>query len=483
MFKNYLKIAWRNLVKNRQQSIINLLGLTAGTVSCLTILLYVFDQMGYDQHHKSAGSIYRLQTNIEGASLGTNDIKTAGTSPPIAFAMKEDFAEIEEACRIVLVDFFNVDIIRRAGEESGFYESRAYLADSTFFKFFDFKLLEGTQKALHEPSTLILSSSLSKKLFGEEKAVGQSVEISGYDGDPLKLTVKGVFDESFGKSHLRPNYIISMNTPGLGEFVKGYGNYAQNNLTYTYVKLKDNASPRSVETKLPEFLRRRGGSDLDEIGMKKELLLQKVTDIHLRSKDVSFQIEKVSDIQYLYFLLTLAFFIQLVACVNFINLSTARANKRGKEIGVRKVIGAHKSALIYQFLGESVLLSFFSVLISIPITAALLPFINELVDGNLNFISIFQSQIILSILGVGLLTGLIAGIYPALILSSIRPLAAIKTSVNLNVGHSNLRKALVIFQFVISIALISTVIIVTQQLNFTQKRNLGFNKENLISIQ
>ena len=483
MFKNYLKIAWRNLTKNKQQTIINLFGLTIGTVSCLVILLYVFDQMGYDEHHDRAESIYRLRTEIDGASLGADDINTAGASPPIAFAMKEDFPEIEETTRVVLVDLFNVDIIRAAGQESGFYESKAYLADSTLFKVFNYRLLEGDDKALNEPSTLILSTSLSKKLFGGEKALDKTVEISGYDGDPLRLTVKGVFDENYGKSHLKPNYIISMNTPGLGAFVKGSDNYAQSNFAYSYVKLKPGASAIALEKKLPEFLERRAGSDLEAINMKKELFLQKVTDIHLYSKGITSQIDRVSDIQYLYLLLTLALFIQLVACINFINLSTARANKRAKEIGVRKVVGANRKSLVYQFLGESLLLSFFSILASIPIVLILLPFINELAQSDLGYLNLLRFEIVFSLLGIGLLTGLIAGIYPALVLSSIKPLLAIKNVVNLNSGNSGLRRGLVVFQFVISIVLISTVIIVVQQFNYTQQKNLGYEKNNLIGIQ
>ena len=483
MFKNYIKIAWRNLTKNKQQTIINLFGLTIGTVSCLVILLYVFDQMGYDQHHDSAESIYRVRTEIDGASLGTDDVNTAGASPPIAFAMKEDFPEIEEACRVVLVDLFNVDIIRAAGEESGFYESKAYLADSTLFKVFDYRLLEGNTKALNEPSTLILSTALSKKLFGDQKALDKTIEISGYDGDPLKLTVKGVFDENYGKSHLKPNYIISMNTPGLGAWVKGSDNYAQSNFAYTYLKLKSGASAQGLEGKLPEFLQRRGGSDLAAINMEKQLFLQKVTDIHLYSKGITSQIDRVSDIQYLYLLLTLALFIQLVACINFINLSTARANKRAKEIGVRKVVGANKKSLIFQFLSESLLLSFFSILVSIPIVLILLPFINELAQSDLGYVDLLRFEIVYSLLTIGLLTGIVAGIYPALVLSSIKPLLAIKNVVNLNSGNSGLRRGLVVFQFVISIVLISTVIIVVQQFNYTQQKNLGYEKNNLIGVQ
>ena len=367
MLINHIKIAWRNLVKNKLQTLINLLGLTVGTVSCLIILLYVFDQMGYDQHHGELGSIQRVQTFIDGSSTGGEDVNTAGTSPPIGFALKEDFPEVAEACRVVLVDNFNIDIIRSTEEKEGFYESKAYLADSTFFQIFNYRFIEGNpEQALNEPSTLALSSSLAKRLFGDKSAMDKTVEISGYSGDPQRLIVKGVYQDAYEKSHLKPNYVISMNNPGLGAFVRSYDNFAYNNFVNTYVKLKPGTSPAALEKKLPAFLRSRGGSHLDEIGMKKTLSLKPIEDIHLYSKGVGGQIDKVSDIQYLYLLLTLALFIQLVACVNFINLSTARANKRAKEIGVRKVVGADKGALVFQFLGESLLLSLFSVAISIP---------------------------------------------------------------------------------------------------------------------
>ena len=484
MLKNQIKIAWRNLTKSKLQTLINLLGLTVGTVSCLIILLYVFDQLGFDRHHGEIGSIQRVETFIDGSSTGGEDVTTAGVSPPIAFALKEDFPEIAEACRVVLVDNFNIDIIRSTESTEGFYESRAYLADSTFFRVFNYRFIEGNpEQALNEPSTLVLSSSLAKRLFGEESVMNKTVEISGYSGDPQKLVVKGVFDDSYQKSHLRPNYVISMNNPGLGAFVRSFDNYAYNNFVNTYIQLKPGTSPSALETKFPGFLRSRGGSHLDEIGMKKELSLKPVEDIHLYSKGVGGQLDRVSDIQYLYLLLTLALFIQLVACVNFVNLSTARANKRAKEIGVRKVVGADKGALVFQFLGESLLLSLFAVAISLPIALSLLPYVNELAQSSLEYADLFNWKILLSVLALGSLTGLLAGIYPALVLSAIRPIVVLKSVVSLKSGNGNLRRALVVFQFIISIGLITTVIIVFQQFNFTQQKNLGYEKNNLVSIQ
>lgn len=483
MFKNYLKIAWRNLLKDKQQTLINLLGLTIGTISCLTILLYVFDQTGYDRHHDRAASIHRVRMITDGSGANTETINSATTGPPIAFALKEDFPEIEQVTRVINIDLFNVDMIKASGADEGLYEPRAYLADSTFFQIFNYRMLEGNSKSLNEPSTLVLSSTLAKKLFGDEKAMDKVVEISGFSGEPNKLTVKGVFDEDSGKSHLNPNYIISMNTPGLGAYVRQVTDYVTNTFIYTYVKLKPGTRADGLQQKLPDFLKSRAGTQLEERGIKRTLLLQPVTDIHLYSAGIASQIDRVSNIQYLYMLSILALFIQLIACVNFINLSTARANKRGKEIGIRKVVGADKGSLIFQFLGESVLLSFFAVLVSVPITITLLPFINELADSNLSYVNLINGRIIISLIILGFFTGLLAGIYPALVLSSVKTASVLKNVINKDSKSGNLRRALVIFQFVLSIGLISVVIIIWQQFNYTQEKNLGFKKENLISLE
>ncbi len=479
MFKNNLKIAWRNLTKNKQQTIINLLGLTVGTVSCLTILLYVFDQTGYDQHHDNAENIYRVRTVLDNVEQGGGDFVTAAAGPPIGFALKDDFPEVKEACRIVYADEFSIKLVRASNSRDGYYEPKSYLADSTVFKVFSYKFIEGSSKtALKAPNTTVLSSSLAKKLFGNAKALDKTIEW-GTGEEAQTLTVTGVFDETYGKSHLSPNYFVSMNTPGLGDFVRTVNNFRAQNFVYTYIDVLPKTNVDQLESKLPAFLKSHGGESVAD----KTLYLQKVTDIHLFSKGIKFQIDKVSSIDYLYFLLTLAFFIQLVACINFINLSTARANKRAKEIGVRKVVGAGKNALVRQFLGESVLLSFFTVLISIPVTILLLGFVNELTQSNLGYLDIFQPKILLILAGLGLFTGLVAGIYPALILSSIKPVKVLKGTINLQSGNGTFRRALVVFQFVVSIGLIAAVIIITQQFNYTQNKDLGFEKDNLIAVR
>lgn len=483
MFKNYLKIAWRNLIKNKQQTIINLLGLTIGTVCCLCILAFVNAQFGYDTHHEQIGDLYRLRSKIKSTKNTSINADIATAGPPIANAMKEDFAEVAEVCRVVYFGDGGEQLLRVSGKNESHYESRGYVADSTFFKLFEYTILEGNKNdALKAPNSMVISSSLAKKLFGNQSALNKTLTL-GTGEEQENITVTGVFKEREHKSHLNPNFILSMMSPGIGEFVRTVQNYASQNFVHSYVRLQPGSSASSLEKKLPDFLQKRGAKDLAAMGFDKTLLLQPVKDIHLHSKGIDNQIDEVSNIEYLYAMLLLALIIQVVACINFVNLSTARASKRAKEIGVRKAVGAEKSSLVRQFLGESVLISFFAVAISIPIALALLPQMNALTEGNLVFSDIVNFKIIAILIGLGLLTGLLAGFYPALVLSSIKPVKVLKGIIDIKLGSGGIRKALVVFQFVVSIALVTAVIIVTQQLKFAYDKDLGFDKENLLAIR
>jgi len=480
MFRNYFKIAWRSLQKNKLQTGINLLGLTVGTICCLSIITYVIAQFGYDQQFEDSSSLYRLKTVIEGNDGGN---PSAGSSPPIAFAMKEDFPEVAEVCRLVYFGEGNESLLRVTNSDKAYYESRGYLADSTFFKLFDYPFIEGEREgALNVPNSIVLSETLAKKLFGKKKALNKTL-VLGSGEEEQTLTIKGVFKDDYGKTHLNPNYILTMNSGGTGERVMEIQNFATQNFVLSYIKLNPGADSGRLESKLSGFLQKYGAKDLAAVGFKKSLYLQKVSDIHLYSKGIRNQIDNVSDINYIYMLLILALFIQLVACINFINLSTARANKRAKEIGVRKAIGADKGTLVRQFLGESILLSLFASIISIPLTALALPFLNTLTEGSIGYSALFDWKILASLLILGTLTGLIAGIYPAIILSGIKPVKVLKGSATLNLGSGNLRKGLVVFQFVVSIGLISSVIIITQQVKHSQKMDMGYNKDNLVAVR
>jgi putative ABC transport system permease protein len=335
--------------------------------------------------------------------------------------------------------------------------------------------------SLDEPYTVILSSAVAKKLFGKNSALNEQIEITDRGSSNL-FKVTGVFDETYGKSHLKPNFIMTMNSVGLGQFIRNNNQWAGQNFIFTYVKLNPNADASALQQKLPAFLEKYGAESLKELGMKKQLVLQKVTDIHLYSKGITNQIDKVSDIKFLNLLLTIAFFIQLIACINFINLTTARSVRRAREIGVRKVVGAVKSTLITQFLGESLLISFIAVALAIPIVLILLPWLNTLTGSALTADSFYSFNIISIMAGLVIITGLLSGLYPALYLSRFKPVTVLKGVFSFKTSTINFRKVLVVFQFVIALVLIIGVIVISRQINYMRSKELGFNQSQKLVI-
>jgi putative ABC transport system permease protein len=481
MLKNYLKIALRNLTRNKMFSFLNILGLTAGTACCLYILIYVKDQFGYDTYHQNAENIYRLRTQIEFVKDQLS-VNTCAVSPPITPAIQRDFPEVEAYTRVL--NFFNIknNIIGVEGNRQTFSENKGYLVDSTFFKIFNYRFIEGSaEHSLDAPYTVVLSSTIAKKLFGNQKAINRRIEFRNTT-IPTTLTVTGVFDETFGKSHLRPNFLVSLNSGGLGEFARNNAEWGGNNFLYGYVKLKPNANPENLEAKFPALLKRYGAKRLAELGMKKQLFLQPLTDINLYSKGIDNQVDKVSDISFLKMLLIIAAFIQLIACINFVNLTTARSVRRAKEVGVRKVVGAVRSSLVGQFLGESMLIALIAIFLALPIVQLLLPFLNAITEGNVSIDLTKNFDIILITGLVALFTGLLAGIYPAIYLSNFKPVSVLKGVFKLNPASVLLRKGLVIFQFSIAIILIIGVLIISEQLSFMQTKDLGFSQQQKIVL-
>jgi ABC-type antimicrobial peptide transport system permease subunit len=483
MLRNYIKIAWRGLLRNRMQTIINLLGLTIGVASCLGIVVYVLAQTGYDTGFTEADSLYRIRTIIKHENNSSPDSDYPTASPPIAFALKEDFPEVREACRIIYINQ-NDTPMRTAASLESHYAQRGYLADSTFFKLFDYPFLEGSaERSLIAPNSIVLSSALARRLFGEGKALDKIV-VLGTGSDTSNKTVTGVFDEGFAKTHLNPNYIISMDTPGLGQFVMGNQNYATQNFVYTYLKLGHGVRPADLEAKFPSFLQNRGAKDLADAGFNKTMLLQPVPDIHLYSKDIGPQLDSVSDIRFLSMLLVLGAIILLVACINYINLRTAFASQRAREIGVRKVIGADRRMLATQFLGESVLLTAISAVISIPLTILVLPYLNNLGQSSLGVADVINFKILTLVTVLAVITGLIAGIYPAMILAGVNPVKALKGGIlRIGSGGGSFRKILVVFQFIVSTSLIIAVIVIMQQVRYGRDKDLGYEQENLLAVR
>ncbi len=473
MFKSYFKTAYRFLLKNKTFSFINITGLAIGTLCCLYILLYVEDQYSYDKHENQAADIYRISNSL--ILLGEAH-KYATISPPTAPAMKHDFAEVKQFTRVLNAGMFGADQHLLKYKDRSFYEKKAVFVDSTFFDMFTYHFLKGNpSQALIAPYSIVLSKTTADKLFPNEDPIGKIIQIDNKAGKE-NLTVTAIVDESLGKSHIEANAFITMNSGLIGNIVRSSDAWAGNNFIHSYVKLQPGTNASLFEKKLVPFLSKYGQEQMKAIGMEKKLLLQPIRSIHT-TPGYDGELAKPLNPTFLNILLIIALLIQVIACINFMNLSTARASKRAKEVGVRKVIGAGKKDLIRQFLGESLLLATVGVLLALPLLFLLLPYLNQVThaDIQLTFFSDYRFWLILLALVMG--TGILAGSYPAFYLSAFQSIKVIKGNFTNQVSATGIRRALVVFQFVLSIVLITGIIIIYSQLNYIKNKDLGFDKE------
>ena len=470
MFKNYLKTAWRFLLKNKAFSFINIIGLAIGTLCCLYIVMYVKDQYSYDEQHANAKDIYRIVTlnNLSG------DIHNNATcSPPIAPAIKKDFPEVAQFTRIVPTLGADNHLLRY--KDKSFYNEDAFLVDSTFFRVFNFHFDYGNAaNALTEPNSIVLLKSVSDKLFEKENPINKVITIEDADGKN-DFRVTGVIDESLGKSNIHASMFIGMNVNGYGDFILKNTTWSGNNFTYSFIKLKPGTNAAALEKKLPAFLEKYGGQQLKSIGMEKKLHLQPLTSIHT-SEGREHEMTPTVNSSFLNILILIAALIQLIACINFMNLSTAKASNRAKEVGVRKVIGAERGNLRIQFLTESFLVSLISVSIALPLLIIALPYLNQITHAEILISSLLDYRIWLLLCGVIVLTSLVAGSYPAFYLSAFQAIKVIKGNFTNHVSAAGIRRSLVVFQFVLSIVLIASIIIIYSQLNYIKNKDLGFDK-------
>ncbi len=471
MFKNYLKTSFRNLWKNKTYSFINIIGLAIGTLCCLYILLYVEDQYSYDKHHRNGSDIYRITTSL---SLKGDKHNNATSSPPIAPALKRDFPEVKQFTRVVNTIGIKQHLLRY--KEKSYYEKSALFVDSTFFDVFTYHFSSGNSvNPLAEPFSIVLTKTAAGKLFGSEDPIGKVIQIDNpYGKNDFK--VNAVVDESLGKSHIQANIFITMNSGGIGNMVRANQAWAGNNFVNSYIKLNENADAAAVEKKLPAFLNKYGEQQLKAVGMEKKLSLQPVSSIHTTS-GYEVEMSKTVSPSFLYILLLIAALIQVIACINFMNLSTARATKRAKEVGVRKVIGAGRKDLIKQFLGESFLLSVVGVLIALPLLWFSLPFLNRLTEADIHLSLFDDYRLWLMLGGLILVTGIVAGSYPAFYLSAFQAIKVIKGNFSNHASASGIRRSLVVFQFVLSIVLITGIIVIYSQLSYIKNKDLGFEKD------
>jgi putative ABC transport system permease protein len=476
MFKNYLKVSLRFLLKNRFFSLINIVGLAAGTLCCLYILLYVQDQYSYDKHQQDAKNIYRVTTSM-GHSGDVVNMATA--SPPIAPAMKNDFPGIVQYTRVVPTLGIKEHLV--SYKENAFYESDAIMVDSTFFKLFTYHFTNGSPaNALTEVNSIVLLKPVADKLFGTADPIGKVITMDDADGKNI-FKVTGVVDESAGHSQIFANLFLRLNRSGYGAGIMANNSWAGNNFTYTFVKLRPDANVNALEKKLPAFLNKYGADQLKSSGMNKSLHLQPLTSIHTTS-GYDAETGKIVSASFLYVLILIAVLIQIIACINFMNLSTAKASKRAKEVGVRKVIGAGKYDLITQFLGESFLLSFIGIIIALPLLVLVLPYLNQITQANIQLSFFSDPRLWLMLGGLAVVTGLAAGSYPAFYMSAFMAIKVIKGNFTNRISTQVLRRSLVVFQFVISIVLITGVIVIYSQLNYVKNRDLGFTKDQQIIL-
>jgi len=470
MIKNYFKIAFRSLLKNKTYSFINITGLAIGTLCCLYIILYVQDQYSYDKHHKNAGNIYRITSAL---TLPGDKHNNSTCSPPIAPAMKRDFAEVLQFTRVVSAIGDKQHLLRY--KEKSFYETNAFFVDSTYFDIFSYHFTNGNSvNVLSEPYTVVLLKPTAYKLFGNEDPLGKLIEINNSNGKH-DYKVTGVVDESLGKSHLQANMFITMNSGGLGEYVRQNNSWAGNNFTDSYVKLNPNANVDALEKKLPAFLNKYGQQQMKQMGMEKQLHLQSVSSIHTTT-GYEVEISKTVSPSFLNILLLIAVMIQVIACINFMNLSTARASKRAKEVGVRKVIGAGRKDLIRQFISESFVLSLIGVLIALPLLLLAMPYLNQVTKADIHWSMFSDYRIWLLLTGTVIATGLVAGSYPAFYLSAFQAIKVMKGNFTNNISAAGIRRSLVVFQFVLSIVLIAGIIVIYSQLSYIEHKDLGFDK-------
>ncbi len=477
MIKNYFKIAWRSLVKNKVYSVLNILGLAISLSCFILITLYVLDELSYDRFNEKSERIYRLNSDI---SMGGEMQRLPFTSDMMGPIMANDYPEVEEFVRIYNS---NGSKLLKKGNEY-IKESQVAHADSTLFKVFTLPLIAGDPNtALKGPGTVVLSESAAQKYFGSTNVLGESLEtLQG-----TIYTITGVLQDIPANSHFKFDFIFSMDND-----IYNFGNLISHNF-HTYLLLREGTNPKDVEAKFDEYFERylqpvakqvlniNSMEEFEAAGNKLEYSLFPLTGIHLHS-DRMMEIRPGGDIQYVYIFSAVALFILLIACVNFMNLSTARSAGRAKEVGIRKVLGSARKQLITQFLSEAILMAVIAMILAVILSFMALPAFNEVAAKSLSLSRILQPDMLLVLITLPFIVGLMAGSYPALFLSAFKPVQVLKGKLNLGAKGGTFRNVLVVFQFATSIILIIGTIIIYQQLEYIQNKNLGFNKEQVIII-
>ena len=470
MFRNYLLVTLRNIIRQKGYSIINILGLAIGFAVFILIVLHIRNELSFDCFHENADRIYRISVN---GTIAGDELNVAVSAAPTGEAMVREIPQISTVTR---VDKFP-QTVHFSYNDRNYYQDGLLFVDSTFFDVFSFSLIRGhPKKVLVDPYSLVLTETVAEKYFGTEDPIGKIIKMN----NNASFHITGIVEDPPRNSHFRFEALSSFTTMLEMNGEEAYSNWGALSL-YTYVLLAKEAVPEEVEKQFPE-LYLKYMEDLSELdNIKFEPYLQPLTSIHLHSNLMA-EIEPNSDIDYVYAFFAIAVFILLIACINFMNLSTARSVQRSKEVGLRKVVGAQRQQLVFQFIGESIMLSFASLVIGLILVEVFLPTFNHLLDTSL-YLNLFSSwKAGLYLPALALVVGILAGSYPALYLSSFQPIRVLKGSFTKGAGKSSVRNVLVIFQFSISIFLIICTTFVYGQLNFLKQKKLGFSKEHVIVI-
>ncbi len=467
MFKNLLRVALRNFKRDKWYSLLNILGLTIGITFSVFLIFYIKDELSYDRYNEKADRICRIDAYVKEPEKDT--MKWAITPFPMAQALSKDYPEVEEAVRL----WSNGKTMLKNGNQR-FYEEKVFYADSNMFRVFTHKFIEGNpQTALFAPNSLVLTQSLAVKYFGNNTSyVGKT--LANASGDVYKVTA--VIKDVPKNSHLIFNALISRSSLP-ADFANNWGGFG----FYTYVLLKPNTNVAAFQKKLAPVYDKYLAPIFSQFNIKMRFGVQPITSIHLHS-DMTNEPEDLGSMSYIYIFSAVAFFMLLIACINYMNLTTARSARRAKEIGIRKVTGSNKRQLVMQFLIESILTALFALLVSIGLIALFLPTFNTLAGKSISFTALFQPGMLFILLGVVFFIGIVGGSYPAFYLSKFNPVHVLKGSLSKSSSNVTLRRALVVVQFSISMIMLICTWVVYGQMNYLRNKDLGFNKDQVLTV-
>lgn len=479
MFKNNLKIAWRNILKNKGIFSINIVGLALGIASCLIIMLFVVDELSYDRYNEKADEIVNV---VFRANINGEEIKEGSIMAPVGETLKQEFPEVLDATRIRDAGTPKIMI-----NNQSYREERFAFVDANFFNVFTLPIIDGdARNPLQEPNTAVITKTEAEKFFGATNAIGKSFYLEGQER-PFRVT--GVIEEVPRNSHF--HFDIFASIEGLDEAKSD--SWFEGSF-YTYLLLKKGSGHKNLETKLPSILEKYMGPKMqEEMGVPFEEFTKEnqlgfrifpLTDIHLYSDNAANdQLEQGGDIKYVYIFSAIALFMLLIACINFMNLSTATAAKRAKEVGIRKVLGSNKNQLLYQFLSESFIATLMAMVFATILVFVSLPFYNELSGKELQLDFLWQPTVFLSLILLTFLISVLAGGYPAFFLSSFKPIAALKNKFLGGNNNKGVRSGLVVFQFVVSAGLILATLVVNQQMQYIQNKDIGYDRDQLLVLR